>query len=261
MHSVKILKRLSVCLLSSGLCANAMAKDEQAGDQSSVPSPWAGSKVSLADIQTSSGNKSSVSIALKALLDYTYLRWNDIVNLSYKYGQTNKVVDVRRYSAENELQYSFNDDANIDNFVYIKASAINDDFAAFQKQDLVVAGYGRDWIKTDKYVLRTQVAPGLRETEPQDDSKKAVTAFATQISGLAKWQMTKTMSLMQTLDYTVGKPTNYLKSATVFQSSLTGALALNVEYDLDYYETPPSGSDASKIDTTTSLSLVYTFPT
>jgi len=252
---MKVRNKLIATLLAVTVVNVALAADKK----KDAPSPWKGSKVSLGDITTTTGKKSSTNITFNSILNYNLKRWTETGQASFQYGKNDGVLNKKQYSVQNQLQYSFNDNAKIDNYGYVKGSYQHDDFAAYQSQIVAMAGYGRDWIKNKTFQVTTQIAPGIRQLKEQSPSNKVSNNAALQLSLLTTWQLTKYFSASESADYTIGHPANYLKSTTSLVSALTGSLALSVDFEFDYWSSPPKSGSQVTTSTSTSVSLVYSF--
>ena len=129
-------------------------------------SNWDGTKAS-AGLSINTGNSPSSNINGEFDINYATGRWKNMAVISGQYGKSAGVLNKSQYLIQNQVQYSLNNNPKIDNFIYALGSFQNTQFGAFLNQTIFSIGYGRDWMKNDKYQFTTQLGPSFRRTTSQ----------------------------------------------------------------------------------------------
>lgn len=222
-------------------------------------SNWDGTKAS-AGLSINTGNSPSSNINGELDLNYAAGRWKNIAVISGQYGKSAGVVNKSQYLIQNQVQYSLNNNPKIDNFIYTLGSFQNTEFGAFLNQTIFSIGYGRDWIKNEKYQLTTQIGPSYRRTASQGAPHQIDNALNASTSIIAVWNITPSLSLSENLAYTYGPPANFLNSTTSITTKLIKNLALSLSYNIQNWSKIPDNSDKKvTTDTATTANVVYSF--
>ena len=149
---------------------------------------WDGTKVSFG-LNSTSGNTKSIATNGEFDIDYQSkdTRWKTTTKTAFQYGSSNGVQNKEQYSTQAQLAYSFNDDKDHDNYVYMKGSYQENKYAAYRTQLALTPGYGRDWIKNDKFQFSTQVGPSYRDSLADAVGAKHQHDFGGSFSLIMKW--------------------------------------------------------------------------
>lgn len=249
------------CLLSTVVYAAkqpAIKKSKQVSSKATEKSSWDGSKIQFG-LSSSTGNTESENYNTQINIDYTKYRWTNAFQANNWFGKSDGNVNQEKYFFQDQINYSFNDNANIDNYVFVSGNWTFDRFSPYKYQSVYALGYGRDWVKTDRLVLNTQIGPGYRRNKERDTGLIEANYILTTQAGI-RWFITKTGALSETVRYDIGRPYDYLKSVTAFTNKIVGNLAVQISYTVEHYSSIPANStNTHKTDTTTNVALVYTF--
>lgn len=251
------MKRI-VSLMLLAVCVGAGFADKAPHCAPATSSSWDGSKASMG-LNRVTGNSPSTSSNGEFDLDYRQGRWSNNALAGFQYGKSNGVLNKEQYLYQDQLSYSFNDVATVDNFAFTKGSHQTNEFAAYESQTMVNIGYGRDWCKTATFHISTQLGPAWRRSVEQG-TKERRSAMAGVFNVNLDWKITHSMTFSQVLEYTLGKPVNHLVSTTALTNKLIGNLASSFSFAVEDWSSIPSGSsNTKKTNTTTTLNVVYTF--
>jgi putative salt-induced outer membrane protein YdiY len=220
---------------------------------------WDGTKASFGLNMTTGNNKSTASNG-EFDLDYKTGLWATTSDMAFQYGKDNGVDNKEQYSLQAQVQRSFNNNKSINNYLYINGNYQTNKYTAYRSQASTSIGYGRDWIKTKKLQFSTQIGPAYTDTLAQVVGAKHDSSLGGNLSSTIKWDCFSHGALQETLNYTTSKGVNTAKSVTSYTDNIDKNFALNLSYTLDYVSKIPAGSDKTqKVDTTTSVNLVYSF--
>ena len=142
----------------------------------------------------------------------------------------------------------------------MKGSYQENKYAAYRTQLALTPGYGRDWIKNDKFQFSTQVGPSYRDSLADAVGAKHQHDFGGSFSLIMKWCCFAHGKVEEDFDYTVGKPSNTIKSVSSYTDNLSEKLALSLTYTINAVSKIPQGtSQTKKVDTSSAVNLVYSF--
>ena len=219
-------------------------------------SPWDGSTAKFGAV-INSGNTNTSTYNAGGVLDFTKNRWNNITVANWQFGRSDGSVNQEKYFAQDEVTYGLNE--AVTKYLFLLTSLNVDKFSPYDYQFLIAAGYGWYLWKLKRFSLRFQFGPGYRR-----DKVDGTSVIHDQIVGttraILKWQITKNATFSQTVQYDIGSKYNYLKTVTAITNKITGNIAIQVSYVVDYYSRIPAGSsNTDKADTTMNVAVVYNF--
>lgn len=246
--------RLRICLFFSSFFVGAIAFAASASKE--PPSHWKGSNARLGAL-INTGNTDSSDLAAALNLFYQRDRWKNTTELSTQFSRDSGETTAESYRAKDQLQYSFTKSRK--NYIYTMFDYLQDKFAAYQHQGAASIGYGREIVTTDQWQVSVEAGPGMRYSKA-DGSTDAHKEFIFNTAANAVWQLMENLAFKQQLEYDIGSSYNYFQSLTSLTNQLIGHLATELSYRVQYYSSiPPGSSNTQKTDTTTNISLVYTF--
>ncbi|MCH9644548.1 MAG: DUF481 domain-containing protein [Gammaproteobacteria bacterium] len=220
-------------------------------------SAWDGSNVGLG-INITTGNTETKNYNLQANFTFTKHRWTNIFNGSFQRGSASGILNKKVYSAQEQLQYSLNQDKKIQNYLFFMSIAKSDQFSPYRYQCTNTVGYGRDWIKNENVAFSSQAGPGYRRNK--DDTGIVRQSMIGFLQAALMWKVTSFSTFNQTFQDTYGSQYNYLTSDTSLTNKLIGNLAIQMDYNVSYYSTIPRFSSNTKnIDTTLNINILYNF--
>ncbi len=227
--------------------ASVFAQDAE----EAVDMGWNG-KGELGYVSTSGNTDSSaLNLALEILKNTEHWRYRmaGTALITSKDGDK----DTERYSAELQGDRKLNEKSYI--FAVYRYDA--DKFGAYDPQQSITLGYGRELMKNDKHLLTGEVGVGYQKLEER-------------VSGVSENQMIFRLMLddnWQVFDNTVwnnhllvesGSDNTFTLFNTGVTVSMTDAFALKVGWEYRHNSTIPPGT-TDKTDTTTAVNLVYNF--
>lgn len=218
--------------------------------------PWNGTNAQLGYIvNTGNTNNTNLSAGLNVL--YNKPKWSNTFQANVYLNKSLGIITKEQYFVTNQFNYYFNGMRK--NYIFSSLRFINDRFSAYEYQIVFAVGYGREIVKTKHFTLSAQAGPGIRHnhirtTHLYENHLILTTALT------MNWQITSKMAFSEQLNYDFGQPFDYLKSVTAFTATLTGHLAAQLSYTVQYYSVIPMGSpNTKKTDTITNIALVYNF--
>lgn len=202
----------------------------------------------------STGNSRSVNINGKLNIGYNTTKWADTLVLTTIYGSNEGQATERRYGVDAEVKYQLQDKF----FTYTRGQA---NVAYFKPYDYAFSesvGFGVRLIDSPKITIDVQAGPGGKQTIDTVSDNDTNNVMLELGSSLA-WQINKITSLTESLDGQFDKNNSALKSELALQTSFSKALALKISYVMEYNKVlPPDSNHNVHLDTTTSVTMVYT---
>ncbi len=248
MHLLKI-----TLLLTLGLTSLAFGHDV---DQ--TPSPWDGSTINLGGVQnTGNTDSSNFTGALKII--YTKNRWTNTLNLNGQYGRSDGETNAQMYGIENKTQYSLNTISTINNFIYLDTDTVVNPFNSYDFTSTVTAGYGRDWVKNDKYTLSTSIAPGYNQSSIQN-SDTIDNSWAAVGNMNILWNISSSTKLTDDSKLSFFETYWEVTTTAALNNKISGNLSLVLSHSITYFSEIPEGTDyTDQMNTITNVSLSYSF--
>jgi len=171
-------------------------------------------------------------------------------------------VDTLRSSKDDELSaqklytsiksdYKFGDDR----YFFNRVSYEDDRFSGFDHQVDFTLGYGQNLLDRNNLKLKVDVGPGNRWTKL--DNSISESEAIVRIAGDLVWKISATTDFEQKLSTEVGNDATISRSVSSVKSIVLGRLAMKFSYSVKHNSQVPVA--ASKTDTETSVTLVYSF--
>ncbi len=236
-----------ITLLGLILLANsAFAQDEEAVDYG-----WNG-KGELGYVDTS-GNTDSTALNLGLEILKNTEHWR------YRFGATalmtskNGDKDNERYSAELQGDRKLSKKSYL--FAVYRYDA--DKFGAYDPQQSVTVGYGRELMNSDTHHLKGEIGAGYKKSKERVSGlsdNEAIIRLLLEDS----WQVFSTTAWNNRLLVETGSDNTFTLFNTNVIVSMTERFALKVGWEYRHNSDIPPGT-VDKTDTTTSANLVYNF--
>ncbi len=236
-----------ITLLGLILLANsAFAQDEEAVDYG-----WNG-KGELGYVDTS-GNTDSTALNLGLEILKNTEHWR------YRFGATalmtskNGDKDNERYSAELQGDRKLSKKSYL--FAVYRYDA--DKFGAYDPQQSVTVGYGRELMNSDTHHLKGEIGAGYKKSKERVSGlsdNEAIIRLLLEDS----WQVFSTTAWNNRLLVESGSDNTFTLFNTAVIVSMTERFALKVGWEYRHNSDIPPGT-VDKTDTTTSANLVYNF--
>ncbi len=236
-----------ITLLGLILLANSVfAQDEEAVDYG-----WNG-KGELGYVDTS-GNTDSTALNLGLEILKNTEHWR------YRFGATalmtskNGDKDNERYSAELQGDRKLSKKSYL--FAVYRYDA--DKFGAYDPQQSVTVGYGRELMNSDTHHLKGEIGAGYKKSKERVSGlsdNEAIIRLLLEDS----WQVFATTAWNNRLLVESGSDNTFTLFNTAVIVSMTERFALKVGWEYRHNSDIPPGT-VDKTDTTTSANLVYNF--
>jgi len=238
------------------VCAHAMPDKTKQVDFKKPTDPWRGSQVQLG-LNLNTGNTDAADLNGELNLDYAKNHWENALDLTAEYAKAQSVLNKKKYTANNQVKYGF--DKTRRHFLFLRGGLSEDHFSPYSYQSIAAFGYGRDLINRPGILLSVQAGPGYRNDKVRG-SGDVEERFIGTLQVNAKVQFNKNCFFTEVLQYDSGPPFNYLDSKSSFSSFFMRHWALKLAFNAEYYSRiPPRSSHTEKLDTTTTVALVYNF--
>lgn len=247
---------LPISLLSSLLVLSNTSFSEDAPVDDSVPATaiWSGN-TELGFIQTS-GNSDTQSFNGK----FNVVRELQPLKTAFKFdaltSEESGEASKEKYLSEFKLDYSLGE---FDYFTSL-LSYEDDRFSGYQYQSTLSIGYGyRAW-NEEQGKLDFEVGPGYRRNslEVRNEHGEKVEEEAVGRLGMnLEVNISDNAKFTEVITIEGGDSSTVYKSDMGLQSTLIGALAMKINYQVKHTDTVPEGTENT--DTTIGVTLVYSF--
>ncbi|MCP4271603.1 MAG: DUF481 domain-containing protein [Gammaproteobacteria bacterium] len=249
------MKKILITLIyTSILCSNVVA-EEEATTEAAEKSNWKGN-VEFGYV-SSSGNTETTNINGKLHLEAEYSNWIQRLDLGAFTTSDNDVTTAKRF----KIEYQGNKKLSDISYLFVNTSYEEDDFSGYQYRSTLTGGYGRNIYKENKMNLDAEIGAGIRQSETDED---IITGLSdTENESMARfalkylWQIEENRSLTSNLSVDAGEDTTISTFDVSFVTMVAGDLSLKVSYLARHTSEVPV--DKEKLDTVTSINLLYAF--
>ena len=238
-------------ILASGLFLLATSVYAQDDAEEETPLGWSG--VGELGFVKTSGNTDSSALNVKLEFVRTTERWR------YRFAGTalttseNGTKDNERYTAEAQADRKLDEKSYV--FGVYRYDA--DKFGAYDPSQSFTVGYGRQFMNSEKHVLKGEIGAGYRSQKERITGEKFNDAIV-RILLDDSWQIFSTTAWTNRLLIEAGSNNTFTQWNTGLAVSMTEKFALKLGFELRNNSTVPPG-DSKKTDTITSANLVYNF--
>ncbi|MCP4414790.1 MAG: DUF481 domain-containing protein [Gammaproteobacteria bacterium] len=249
------MKKLLISLLyTSILCSSILAEEATATD-AAEESNWKGN-VEFGYV-SSTGNTETTNINGKLHLEAEYNDWTQKLDLgAFSTSDANETT-AKRY----KIEYQGNKKLTDISYLFVNSSYEEDQFSGFQYRSTLTAGYGRTMYNKNKMTLDAEIGAGIRQSKTDEDlitglsdkENEGVARFALKYL----WQIEENKSLTSNISVEAGEETTISIFDISFVTMVAGDLSLKVSYLARHTSEVPV--DKEKLDTVTSINLLYAF--
>ncbi len=241
-YPVKILLA-GLLLLTSGV---------QAQEQESVvDTSWNGT--GEFGFVSTSGNSDTETLNLKLEIIKSSENWQFRFAGAALTSSNDGSKDAERYTAE------FQADRKLDEKSYVLGVARwdADKFGAYDPQQTVTVGYGRQLIKTDRHELKAEIGLGYRDLE---DANTGANSGEVIVRALVDgvWVITPSTQWNNRLLVESGADNTFTQFNTGLTVAMNSRFALKLGFEIRNNTDVPAGV-SDKTDTTTTMNVVYNF--
>lgn len=232
----------------------SLAKEAEAARVAKIESQdawegWGGEGSLGAFISTGNVEDNGVAAGLKFAKET--LRWRHQFDLAADYEETSDVVVKERYFAGYAANYKFSE-----RFYAVGVlSAEKDKFAGFKSRFTESVGLGYRVIDRETLKLSFEGGPALRQTDFYDVGSDSTVSG--RVAGAFQWTIWPGTVFTQTAAAYLESSNSTLDAISAVTTKLQGDLSARASFDYRHEASPPPGRE--KTDTTTRMTLVYSF--
>jgi len=246
------MKKVLISLLcTSVLCSNIMAEEADAAEKSN----WKGS-VEFGYV-SSTGNTETTNLNGKFHVEAEYNDWVQKLDLAAFSTSDDVETTAKRYKIEYQGDKKLTDIS----YFFVNSSYEEDQFSGFQYRSTLTAGYGRVMYNENKMTLDAEIGAGIRQSETDKDLITGLSDKENESMGRFAlkylWQIEESKSFTSNITVDAGEETTISIFNTSFVTMINGDLSLKVSYLARHTSEVPV--DKEKLDTVTSISLLYAF--
>jgi len=249
-------------LLGSLICALVAAPIAAHADE--LQPGWSGK--GQAGYVMSRGNSKTDSANVK--LDLNLLRndWKHILSLDGLFGRSAGITSAERWDARLQSNYQY----SVHMFSFAALSYQDDRFSGFQYQASASGGLGYKFFDSDTTKLSAQIGVGYRSLRPELLIKDPTGAVIeripqetqTEVVGTAgvdfSHQFNTSTRLIDKMNAESGSSNTSIRNDLSLEVKMNSKLSLAAGLSVVDNTNPPAG--LKRIDTLTTLNLVYAFP-
>lgn len=237
-----------------------------------APSPAAGQisfedKGWLGEVRLSgaakTGNTESTDVGFGAEIGHETTRWRNAFQLTLDYGSADGAETKNRTFVAHQVDRLVNHRL----YVFGRGALELDEFDGYEHRGLAAAGFGYDVLIGEQRTWSLQGGPAyqidrleavidpmtLAQVAPARDQ----TALAASLGSRFFAQVNDAVSFTNDTDLASSADTTTIFNTSALTADLVGAIAARFSVDVAHDTEPPLGAEAT--DTTTRVSLVYTF--
>ncbi len=154
-----------------------------------------------------------------------------------------------------EAQFQLNKDFTERFFAFGRLLGVVDRFTGFDYRSSLTSGIGYHAIKRERVDWRVQAGPTVRLEEPED--AVAQTSVGGSLGSRFRWLIQEDGAVFLNNSEAIATETTTLTNLASFQVPLYKSISLGLSNEVRYEFNPPV--DAENLDTTTRVSIGYTF--
>ena len=246
------MKHLLKISLATGLlfAGNVYSQDVDAPDEQEKQG-WMGS--GEFGLVSTSGNSDTFALNLKAEVIYRKDLWQHRFAATAISTSEDGEKDSERFTAE--LQSDRKLSAKSYMFGVYRYDA--DKFGAYDPQQSITFGYGRELMKSENHFLKGEIGAGYRKSKERETGIVYDNAIARLLLE-DSWQVWESTLWTNRLLVESGKDNTFTQFNTGLAVSMTQRLAVKLGFEVRNNTDLPPG-DSEHTDTTTTVNLVYNF--
>lgn len=249
-------------VLSTNLFAATQTKKTESKKTNAIAkekSPFSGN--AQLGITNNTGNSTTTNINGKFVLVFQKNRWKNNAQLSGQYSRSDdKGTTAAQFEVNNQTQYSITRDNT--NYWYVSEDYTNNRFDGFRYILNLSSGYGHRMINDQKNGISwdLQIGPGYRIQPIKDSSSSSdqnSTEFTANLGSDFNWNITDKTKLSNNISVSYASRNTIITTGTALTTNVVGNLGLSLNFDTTFTTNPPN--EKKKLDTVSSVNLVYTF--
>jgi putative salt-induced outer membrane protein len=197
------------------------------------------------------GNTDTSTFNAEFLMKLTSAPWVHNIKMQALGSQDNSITKAERYFLEDKSDYNLDENQ----YLFGKASYLDDRFSGYSYQATAAAGYGRYLIKNDTYALQAFGGLGYRQSDVinGDSNGEAIVTVGEKF----EWAISDSSKFVQSFTSDIGDELTLSIFELGLESQIVGSVATKIAFQARNISEVPAGR--KKTDTQTSISLVYAF--
>ena len=167
-------------------------------------------------------------------------------------GEDVEFTSAQKFFASAQGNYKLD---NPDYRLFLFSSYEDDRLSNFDYQATVAAGWNQKVLQNKRHTLEYSIGPGYTFVETQEGVEQ--NSAIVRASGAYAWKISDTAKFTQTVSTEVGSENTKSRAESALTATISGNLSMRISFKMDHNSNVASNID--KLDTETSVSLVYNF--
>jgi len=198
-----------------------------------------------------SGNTETDTYNTELLFTLNTESWVHSMKFQALGSQENAQAKAERYYLEDKSDYSLDEEQ----YLFLKGTYTDDRFSGFEYQATASGGYGRHFIKDDRFELQGYGGVGYREDDiiNAGSEGEVIVTLGEQFN----WTISDNAVLTQSFNTEIGDERTVSVLELGLETNIIGGITTKFSFQARNNSEVPVGRE--KTDTLTSISLVYSF--
>lgn len=203
---------------------------------------------------TTSGNSESSTLKAKLAVEHRLADWKNKYQASFLYSDDKEKKTANKWKLSAKGNYLFNDESSL----FVLSEFDGDEFADYDLTSVLSTGYTRRLYQQQDSFLDGDIGPGVKVMDRKSDSTEttAVVHLGAVYEVALSEHSTFTQELITDIALSDGN-SSVSTSESAVTSNVFDNLKMKLAYNIKHNSRP--GEDKEKVDTVTSVTLLYTF--
>jgi putative salt-induced outer membrane protein len=202
---------------------------------------------------STSGNSETETLNLKLEFVRTSRHWRHRFRASALTSSEDGSIDAERYHAEIQSDRKLSGSS----YIFVVGRWDADKFGAYDPQQTLSSGYGREFFKSDRHVLKGEIGLGYRRLE-ETESRVTTSEAIGRISLDDSWKIFQSTVWTNRLLIEAGSGNTFTQFNSGLAVNMNKRFALKLGFEIRNNSSVPPG-DTENTDTTTTMNVVYNF--
>ena len=198
-----------------------------------------------------SGNTDTDTYNTEVLFTLNTERWVHSMKFQALGSQENTRAKAERYYLEDKSDYNLDEEQ----YLFLKGTYTDDRFSGFEYQATASGGYGRHFIKDDRFELQGYGGVGYRENDIINSGSEGEVIVT--LGEQFNWTISDNAVLTQSFNSEIGDERTVSVLELGLETNIIGGITTKFAFQARNNSEVPVGSN--KTDTLTSISLLYSF--
>lgn len=226
------------------LALPAMAQDEE------TPEGWSGK--GEAGFVNTSGNSDTQTLNLGVEFIYNSEQWRHTLRGTALRGEEDGELNAERYVGEAQSDYILSDVS----YLFGAFRHDSDKFSAYDFQQSLSFGYGRQILDNERHNLKAEIGPGIKRSKDAATNETETQAIARGLVDYV-WTISDNSEFANRFLVEAGGDNTYVENGTSLTVAMNDKLAMKFGFQIRHNTDVPVGTDDT--DTLTTANLVYNF--